>query len=329
VKAITLVAPGELRRVDDWPEPVCGPNDVVVQVRGVGLCGSDLSVYDGKRAVPQMPWVMGHEGGGDIVAIGSEVTDRQVGQRVIIEPNFADLTCEFCQEGQTSACVNREILAINRPGLLAERVAAPAEFTWPVPDDWGDVAIACFEPLAVAHTAVRRSGVKPGDAVLVVGAGSQGLLVCQCLVAAGAQVYFSEPHEGRRALAEKLGARPAEEYEGDGYPFVFETAGVPPAWAPSLAAVRKTGTLVMVGFTNTPLEINTLDVVQRQLTLKGQLIYNHPDDFAATIASVSNGEFAPAGTVQAEFPVDDASAAFASARTVPGKSWLNFADWRA
>jgi 2-desacetyl-2-hydroxyethyl bacteriochlorophyllide A dehydrogenase len=328
VRAITLESVGELRRVDDWPEPECGPNDVVVQIRGVGLCGSDLSVYDGKRAVPRMPWVIGHEGGGDIVAVGSAVTDRHLGQRVIIEPNFADLTCEFCRVGQTSACVNREILAINRPGLLAERVGVPAQFTWPVPDDWDDVAIACFEPLAVAHTAVRRSGVKAGDATLVVGAGSQGLLVCQSLVAAGARVYFSEPHEGRRALAEKLGARPAEEYEGDGYPFVFETAGVPAAWTPALEAVRKTGTLVMVGFTNTPVEINTLSIVQRQLTLKGQLIYNHPKDFAATIASICNGELAPASTVQAEFSVNDAPAAFASARTVPGKAWINFASWR-
>src|SRR4051812_3164910 len=147
MRAVSLVAPSEVRIVDDWPEPDCGPDEVVIQTRGVGLCGSDLSVFDGKRQVPEMPWVFGHEGGGDIVAVGAEVTDRQVGQRVVVEPNFADLTCAACRAGHTSACVNRQILAITRPGLLAERVAVPAEFTWPVPDSWTDVALACFEPL--------------------------------------------------------------------------------------------------------------------------------------------------------------------------------------
>ena len=64
MRAVALVAPGEVRVVDDWPEPECGPGDVVVRVRAVGLCGTDLAVYAGKRPVPGMPWVMGHEGGG-------------------------------------------------------------------------------------------------------------------------------------------------------------------------------------------------------------------------------------------------------------------------
>src|SRR5215207_6882247 len=136
MKAVTLVEPGRVEIVDDWPEPECGPNDVVVQIRGVGLCGSDLSVFDGKREVPGLPWVFGHEGGGDILQIGSEVTNREVGQRVVIEPNYADGTCVECRGGHTSACLNRVILAINTPGILAARAVAPAEYTWPVPESW-------------------------------------------------------------------------------------------------------------------------------------------------------------------------------------------------
>ena len=79
MRAVALVAPGQVEIVDDWPEPEPGPDDVVVQIRGVGLCGSDLSVYDGTREVPAMPWVFGHEGGGDIVAAGPGVTGREIG----------------------------------------------------------------------------------------------------------------------------------------------------------------------------------------------------------------------------------------------------------
>lgn len=327
MRAVALVVPGEVQLVDDWPEPECGPRDVMVQVRAVGLCGSDLSVYDGKRAVPGLPWVFGHEGGGNIVAVGAEVTDRQVGQRVVIEPNFADGTCQACRAGHTSACVNRQILAITRTGILAERVSVPAEYTWPISTDWPDVTLACFEPLAVAHTAVRRAQVPPDTDCLVIGAGSQGQLVCQSLLAGGAQPYVSEPHEGRMELALKFGARRASERADGQYPFVFETAGVPAVWEPALAAVAKTGRLILIGFHNRPVQLNTLDLVQRQITIVGQLIYDHPQDFAATLAAVDAGTLAPEQTVQASFPVEETAHALASVREIPGKTWINLAGW--
>jgi 2-desacetyl-2-hydroxyethyl bacteriochlorophyllide A dehydrogenase len=286
-------------------------------------------VFDGKRQVPRMPWVFGHEGGGDIVAVGPEVSDRQVGQRVIIEPNFADLTCPACRTGLTSACENREILAITRPGLLAERVAIPAEYTWPVATDLPDVALACFEPLAVAYVAVQRAAVPPGTDCLVIGAGSQGQLVCQSLLAVGAQPYVIEPHPGRLELAEKFGARRADEHDGDLYPFVFETAGVPAVWDTAFRSVAKGGYLSVIGFNQQPASFTTQELVQRQITIVGQLIYNHPVDFAATLEAVTAGKLAPELTVQASFPVDEAEAALASVREVPGKSWIDFSSWRA
>jgi 2-desacetyl-2-hydroxyethyl bacteriochlorophyllide A dehydrogenase len=328
VRAVALVAPGQVRLVDDWPEPECGPQDVVVQIRAVGLCGSDLSVFDGKRAVPGMPWVFGHEGGGDIVEIGSEVRNRQVGERVLIEPNFADGDCPACRSGHSSACPNRQILAINRTGILAERVAVPAEFTWPISSDWPDVALACFEPLAVAYTAVRRANVPPGTDCLVIGAGSQGQLVCQSLLAGGAQPYVMEPHAGRMDLALKFGAKRAEDYDGDQYPFVFETAGVPAVWEPALAGVARAGKLVLIGFHNKPVQFVPLDLVQRQITIVGQLIYDHPQDFAATLEAVNSGALAPEQTVQAGFPVEETAEALASVREIPGKAWINLASWR-
>ncbi|HEY3263226.1 MAG TPA: alcohol dehydrogenase catalytic domain-containing protein [Pseudonocardiaceae bacterium] len=328
MKAVTLVAPGQVEIVDDWPEPECGPLDVVIQVRGVGLCGSDLSVFDGKREVPRMPWVFGHEGGGDVVAVGSEVTDRQVGERVIIEPNYADGTCAECRAGHTSACLNRVVLAINTPGIMAQRVAAPAEYTWAIPDSWSDVALACFEPLCVADTAVRRAGAPPGSDCLVIGAGSQGQLVCQSLLARGAQPYVTEPHEGRLELALKFGAKRAEEHDGDRYPFVFETAGVPQVWQTAFDSVANFGKLIMIGMHPAPLQFSSMDLVNRKMTIVGQHIYDHPQDFAATMAAVTDGSLAPEQSVQAGFPADEAAAALASVREVPGKTWIDFSNWR-
>jgi 2-desacetyl-2-hydroxyethyl bacteriochlorophyllide A dehydrogenase len=328
MKAVTLVEPGRVEIVDDWREPECGPNDVIVQIRGVGLCGSDLSVFDGKRQVPEMPWVFGHEGGGDIVEVGSDVTNREVGQRVVIEPNYADGTCVECRGGHTSACLNRVILAINTPGILAARAVAPAEYTWPVPESWTDVQLACFEPLCVADTAVRRAQVPPGSDCLVIGAGSQGQLVCQSLLAGAAQPYVTEPHEGRMELALSFGAKRAEERDERRYPFVFETAGVTQVWDAAFDAVANFGMLVVVGMNPNPVQFSTLDLVNRKMTIVGQHIYDHPQDFQATLDAVSSGVLRPEQTVEKSFPVEQSADALAAVREIPGKTWIDFSGWR-
>jgi threonine dehydrogenase-like Zn-dependent dehydrogenase len=259
-------------------------------------------VCDGKPEVPGLPWVFGHEGGGDVVEVGSEVTNREVGQRVVIEPNYADGTCVECRRGHTSACVNRVILAINTPGILAARAVAPAEYTWPVPETWTDVQLACFEPLCVADTAVRRAQVPPGTDCLVIGAGSQGQLVCQSLLAGSAQPYVTEPHEGRLELVLSFGAKRAEEREGDRYPFVFETAGVTQVWNAAFNAVANFGMLVVVGMNPNPVQFTTLDLVNRKMTIVGQHIYDHPQDFQATLDSEPAGFCVPNRQWRRAFP---------------------------
>ncbi len=123
--------PGPLRVVDDWPEPQPGSGQVVVQVRGVGICGSDLALLAGHRPPPALPWVPGHESTGDIVGAGPGADASRIGQRVIIEPNFPCLSCPACRAGRSSACPHRISLGFNAPGVLAERIAVPAQFAWP------------------------------------------------------------------------------------------------------------------------------------------------------------------------------------------------------
>jgi threonine dehydrogenase-like Zn-dependent dehydrogenase len=328
MKAIVYTGPQQVELVDDWPEPEYGPTDVVVRMRAVGLCGSDLSLYDGRSDLPSIPWVLGHEGGGGIVAVGSAVNDRQFGQRVVIEPNFPCLQCSACRSGVTSDCPRRTILGINHPGILAERVAVPARFTWPVPDAWPDEVLACFEPLAVARSAVRRSGVGRGQHALVVGAGSQGIFVVLSLLAVGAVPYVTDPHDGRVVLAEKLGALRADTGD-DTYTHVFETAGRPAAFESAMRSVASTGTVTLIGLSHEPVQLLTSDVVRRGLTIIGSIIYDHPRDFADTRDAVMAMDSWPEHAVQPGVPPELAASAFAEARQTVGKSWIDLASWNA
>ncbi len=322
-----MVGVGDVEVVDDWPEPPCAPDAVTVAVRGTGVCGSDLAVVQGKRPVPSLPWVLGHEAFGAIVAVGGDVTDRKVGERVVIEPNYPCLRCEQCRTGATSGCRERRIVGISEPGLLAERVSVPARFTWPVPSAWSDADLVCVEPLTVALCAVRRSGARPGGRCLVVGAGSQGLLVCLALLRVGAVPFVTDPHPGRVRLALRIGARDATGMVGDTrFPVVIETAGVPEAFESALDRTESGGRLVVVGQSAHPARISTSMLVQRRLTVHGSLIYDHPGGFAQTLAELSREGLRPGRVVGARFELSDAPCAFAQATQIAGKSWIRLAQ---
>jgi L-gulonate 5-dehydrogenase len=324
VRAVALVSPGTVAVLDDRPEPACGADEVIVEVHGVGLCGSDLAVVAGRRAVPALPWVLGHEAFGVVITVGRNVTDRHPGQRVVVEPNYPCLTCAPCRSGSTAGCRDRRAAGISEPGLLAERVAVPARFTWPVPDAWDGADVVCVEPLAVAMNAVRMSGLEPGDDCLVMGAGSQGLLVSLAVTHAGGRPYVIEPHEGRKSLALQMGARDAGRPAPDtSYPVVIETSGAPEAFEQALERTAPGGHVIVVGQSTRPARIPTFTLVQRRLTVRGCLIYDHPRGFAHTIATLAEHDLRPGRVLRKRYEFALAPRAFARAADIAGKTWIS------
>lgn len=323
MRAAVLLAAGQVAVVDDWPEPSCGPDDVVVAVDGVGVCGSDLAIVHGERTVPRLPWVLGHEATGKVVAVGTAVADRQCGQHVVIEPNFCCLTCPHCQVGATATCQRRRARGVSEPGLLAERIAVPARFAWPVPAGWPVEDRVCVEPLAVAMTAVDRIGVTAGEPALVIGAGAQGLLVCLALQRRGAIAFAVDPQPGRMALASQLGAQAVAGPDApERFPVIVETSGAPEAVAAAVARAAPDGRIALIGQSRDPARLSTFDLVQRRLTVRGCLIYDHPDDFASTIQAMRTEPLAPGRVIGGRFPLSAASRAFGEAGTIAGKSWI-------
>ncbi|MGH3191160.1 MAG: zinc-dependent alcohol dehydrogenase [Streptosporangiaceae bacterium] len=314
--------PWSLRVADDWPEPRADSGQVIVRVRGVGVCGSDLALLSGQWRPPYAPWVPGHEAFGEIVAIGPGVAAERIGQRVAIEPNVPCFACPACKSGLTSACPDRRSLGFSAPGTLAERIAVPTGFAWEVPADWSDEDAVCTEPLTVALAAIRRSGVGALDCgvrCLVIGAGSQGTMLCAGLVACGLAPHVIEPHAGRRELAASLGAVPAGEDDG-AFDVVFETSGTSAALVSAVQRAAAGGTVVLIGLGSEPAPLATEAVVRRQLRIQGSLTYDHPLDFGAVIKR----NLRPGRVLRACYPLAEAERAFRAAREVPGKTWIRF-----
>ena len=157
-----------------------------------------------------------------------------------------------------------------------------------------------------------------GSRCLVVGAGSQGGLLCLALAARGVIPHVLEPNEGRLQLAVSLGAKAAGP-DDQGFQTIFETSGAEAALGEAISRAAPGASVVLIGLGGQATRTDTRKVVTRQLTLRGSLIYDHPDDFAATLASAVP---APERILRAGYPLDEAPEAFRAARQVPGKTWI-------
>lgn len=320
MKAALLVQPGRIV-LDDVVDPTVRPGEVEIAVGGVGLCGSDLSVFSGSWPAPIYPWVMGHEAFGTVVAIGRGVPSERVGQMVVVEPNLACLACAQCLRGRTSACQARQSVGMNRAGALAERLVVPDAYAWPISGEPED--LVCVEPTAVVETSLRRLGMPLPASALVVGVGAQGLLMTLALQARGVSVGVHDVNAQRVALAVSLGARAIEAGDEDAmYDLVIDTVGSPSSTDTAIGRLEIGGTLLLLGLDGRPIGIAAQTIVRRQLVLRGSLTYDHPHDFASAVALVGKADLSPGRIVTEEHDLDDVQVAFERAPAAAGKTWI-------
>jgi alcohol dehydrogenase/L-iditol 2-dehydrogenase len=266
-----------------------------------------------------MPWIMGHEAFGEIVAVGERVPEERIGETVVVEPNLACFNCEPCQRGLTSACENRLSVGMNRPGALAERLVVPSRFAWPV-GGLEPEALVCVEPLTVVEAALRRMSHELPSAALIVGAGPQGLLMGLALMMRGVEVHISDTNDARLAFAGRLGAmiEPVEQQ----FDLVVDSVGSPAANDFAVAHSAPGATIVVLGLDERPLGLTARTLVRRQLEMRGSLTYDHPADFRQSISLLTSARLDPSRIVQNEFALVDVQQALDAAPQLPGKTWV-------
>lgn len=285
----------------DVAAPVAGPDDVVVTVAAVGICGSDVHGFMGTTGRRIPPIVMGHEFSGTITAVGEQVTGRQVGDRVVVQPLLTCGVCANCRVGLPNICLNRRGIGMNVDGAYAEAVRVPERLLYTLPPDLTWEQGALVEPLAVALHAVNLTPLALGDTVAIIGAGPIGLLTALAARLKGAgTIVMTDLSPHRLELARRLGVDvpinaadqdPVEVVRertgGAGAHAVIEAVGVGAAVKQSLALVRTGGHVTWIGNSQPEVPVLMQEVVTRELTIRG--VYGYNEEFGRAIELLRSG----------------------------------------
>jgi L-iditol 2-dehydrogenase len=302
--------------VEEWPRPVVGPGDLLLRIRGCGLCGSDIA----KLVAPTVarPMVLGHEVVGDVVEIGAGVSAFAEGDRAVAAHHVPCGMCHYCRRGSASMCRAFKASHLD-PGGFAEYVRVPAEnvryATFRLPPSLGDEAASFVEPLACCHRAVRRTRAEPGDTCVVVGLGSIGCLFVQLLARAGAAVVGVDRLRARVELATRFGAAAGgtpdaaavatrELSDGRGADHVVVTAGGAAVLAWAAEIVRDGGSIHYFaggGGDALPLPLETL--YHRELTITSTYS-SSPADLAAAFELIAAGQVSVDGLISHRVPLE-------------------------
>ena len=278
--------------VEDQPMPEIAVGEVLIKVAYVGVCGSDMNIYQGVHPRAKAPLVMGHEFSGTIVA-GHPTLAK--GTPVTVYPLLSCGHCEPCLSGYAHVCDTLKLIGIDCDGGMAEYVKVPVDKVMPIPPTLSLKLGAFLEPVAVGVHAVRRSGYKPGDRVVVFGAGPIGLCVASCLKYFGAaQVIVIEANAHRLEVAAQLGfttinatsedvrAKVREYTAGVNADFAFDCAAHPSVQTLLMDVIKVQGTAVIVGSYKKPPEVDLLKVEFKELTVIGIRVYERRDFEIAT-----------------------------------------------
>ncbi len=292
--------------VQQRPRPVPRPDEVLVEVLSVGVCGSDTQYFEHGRIgsfVVDAPLVLGHEAAGRIVEVGADVDPARVGERVSVEPGVPCRTCEQCLAGRYNLCPDMVFHATPPvDGSLAEVISHHHAFAHPVPDGVGDDAAALAEPLSVGVWACRKAGVGLGSRVLVTGAGPVGILSAYAARAAGASwVGVADVNPHRLAVAQGMGfvaldvsAAPLDQLL-DRMPApeaLLECSGHAGSTVAGLHALSPAGRAVLVGMGGEELPLPLAVVQERELVVTGVFRYAGTWPTALGLLAADDGSLA-------------------------------------
>ncbi len=323
MKAAVMRAINSPLVVEDVSEPELGYNDVLVQTKSCGICGTDLHIMDGTGYKPSLPHIMGHEPAGIVAKLGSGVTKFKVGDRVVPNIFFTCGECFFCRTNRETMCLNfKGALGVGINGGYAEYFKAPTKNLFLLPPNirFEEGSIIADAVVTSVHAVRRRAQVKADDNVVIIGIGGVGQSEMQIAKHAGAKVIGIARRVQRVQVGQRFGAdyiidssreKVAEKIReltnGFGADIVIDNVGLEETFLQALAAVHRGGRIVMVGESEDTIPLSTFQICVNELDVLGSRSGGREDTVEA-IKLVENGVVTP--YVSDTFPLEKINEAF-------------------
>lgn len=327
MKALVYRGKGKLV-FENVPKPKIGPDEVLLQIRAVGICGTDLHIYNGGTDV-KSGTIIGHEFSGVIAAVGAHVTGWKVGEHVVAEHNVSCKKCFFCLRGKYNLCVKRSVIGVQRSGALTEFLAIPADLVYRIPRLMPFDVAALIEPLTIGLYAASASGFLLQKKAAVIGQGPIGIVLDQVLKAAGAQVIGIDVMDHRLAFAKKLGwidtalnsksktfGQQMAKIAPLGVDVTFEAVGRAETVDLGIDITRQDGIIHVLGVFEAPAQLNMMKLVKKELMLNGS--WTCAFSFPAAIEMVHGGKIDLKSLITHRYKFEDAIKAFEDSAVYAG-----------
>jgi threonine dehydrogenase-like Zn-dependent dehydrogenase len=316
---LTAIGQTEIREIE---KPSIGPEEVLLKIGMVGFCGGDLNGFKGLFELQEYPNVLGHEVGGTIEEIGSQVPETfKLGNKVTVYPYLNCGKCISCRKGRRNACQDNKTMGVRRPGAMTRYIAI----------HWQDLftseklslkELALVEPLTVGFHAAARGRVSSQDRVAVIGCGIVGMGAIASAVNRGAEVIAIDIDDSKMEIAKKIGVAHTintsrEDLhealtritDGDGPDVIIEAVGNAMTYRAAVDEVAYTGRVVCIGYAKSAVEFNTGIFVRKEIEILGSR--NCTDEFPEVIAYLEAGKFPVEDVISKTVSLDDAGAALA------------------
>ena len=327
-------------KVIEMAEPQMGDDEVLLRMRYVGFCGSDLNTFRGGNPMVKMPVVPGHEVGAEIVSVGKNVPEGlKPGMTVTVNPYTNCGKCASCRNGRVNACEHNETLGVQRWGAMCEYLAMPWEKVIPA-GLLTPRTCALIEPMSVGFHAVSRAQVTDIDVVMVIGCGMVGMGAVVRSAQRGATVVAADIDDEKLALAKQMGAsytintknedvhaRLREMTSGFGPDVVIEAVGSTPTYQMAVDEVAFTGRVICIGYAKAEVSFQTKYFVQKELDIRGSR-NAQPSDFRAVIHYLERGTCPTNKLISQEVKPEEALAAMQAWDKDPGKVFRILVDFK-
>jgi len=326
-QAAVLYAPHDIR-IEERAVPKTGPREVLIEIKAIGVCGSDVHYYEHGRIgsyVVRQPLILGHESSGVIVDIGEGVSRERIGQRVAIEPGVPDGVCRQCRTGHYNLCPNVRFFGTPPiDGAFTNYVTILSDFAYALPDQMSDEEGALIEPLSVGLWACRKAKLRGGDHVLITGAGPVGILAMKVALALGVtEITMTDISPQRLEVARKLGAtrtvNVAQQSLADAgveADVLIECSGNQRALKDGILALQPAATAVAVGMGPGEEASIPLSFIQnREIILTGT--FRYANTYADAIALVASGHIDLKPIITGHYTLAEAEQALQATKNDP------------